>query len=57
MTPHRAACHYRVNVTEEEMQASTKAPDSPLESGDSAPGPLPPSAAKAEAPTAPADDR
>ena len=44
---HRAACHYPVNVTEEEMKASTKAPDSPLASGDSAPEP-PPTSTRAE---------
>jgi peptide/nickel transport system ATP-binding protein len=38
---HRAACHYPVNVTPEEMAASTRAPDTPLAAGDSVPEPLP----------------
>jgi peptide/nickel transport system ATP-binding protein len=38
---HRAACHYPVNVSAEEMKASTKAPDSPLAAGDTAPETLP----------------
>jgi oligopeptide/dipeptide ABC transporter ATP-binding protein len=54
---HRAACHYPVNVTEEEMKASTKAPDSPLAAGDTPPEPLPPTAATAAAPTGSADDQ
>ena len=53
---HLAACHHPLNVTAEEMKASTKAPDSPLESGETPPEPLPASAARAEAPTAPAGD-
>jgi oligopeptide/dipeptide ABC transporter ATP-binding protein len=54
---HRAACHYPVNVTEEEMKASTKAPESPLQSGDTPPEPLPPSAAREAAPTGSAGDQ
>jgi oligopeptide/dipeptide ABC transporter ATP-binding protein len=42
---HRAACHYPLNVTPEEMAASTRAPDSPLAAGDSLPEPLPAEAA------------
>jgi oligopeptide/dipeptide ABC transporter ATP-binding protein len=34
---HVAACHYPLNVSEDEVRASTKSPLSPLSSGDTAP--------------------
>jgi oligopeptide/dipeptide ABC transporter ATP-binding protein len=37
---HAAACHYPVNVSQEEMAAGQRSPDSPLAAGDSPPEPL-----------------